>query len=246
MTFFKIDLSTINAGLSHQKSNFCALISYCYKNNLRLIKPIFKLIGKHNNGRQLQSDLSEYYDLDNIKVNGKHFDLYDDINNIKYTVGRKHYEGQLVRLDKPFSDLPQVTIEIPYRPQIYAISRWIAHQLGNNYMCIHVRRGDRITNRQIDEDTRPQNIRKVINKYSKKVVYIMTNRIDEVKSLSRIPTHRVHFYTDFKYLRGIKNNYYLFCIENVIMDLSRIRCSTFNTPRKDYYHCYLTNHGGVQ
>ena len=41
------------------------------------------LEGKHNNNNQLITDLSEYYDLNGITVNGELFKLYD--NDVKYT-----------------------------------------------------------------------------------------------------------------------------------------------------------------
>ena len=115
-------------------------------------------------------------------------------------------------------------------------------------MCIHVRRGDRITNKQIDIDTQPENIRKVINKYKPNSIYIMTNKINKLKSLSN--TKNIYFYIHFSFLEKISDNYYLFCIENNIMKFAKIRCSTFNVKLKNknpnYYHCYLTNHSGWQ
>ena len=44
----KIDLGSINAGITHQLGNFRAIIQYCYLNNKKLIKPIFKLHKSHN------------------------------------------------------------------------------------------------------------------------------------------------------------------------------------------------------
>ena len=73
MDYFKIDLSTISAGLSHQTSNLSVIIKYCFINNLKLIKPIFKLHGHHNNNNSLITDLSKYYDLNGITVNGNLF-----------------------------------------------------------------------------------------------------------------------------------------------------------------------------
>ena len=42
-----------------------------------------------------------------------------------------------------------------------------------------------------------------------------------------------------------KCNYYLFSIENAIMDLASIKCSTFYTPTTKY-NCHLTNNFGWQ
>ena len=88
---------------------------------------------------------------------------------------------------------------------------------------------------------------KMIDKYNPKTVYIMTNRINELTSLTKY--NNIYFFTDFDYLKSIDDNYYLFCIENNIMNNAKIRCSTFNINKnktQDYYHDYLTDHGGWQ
>jgi len=246
MTFFKIDLSMGAWGLSHQKSNFTAIILYCHHNNLKLIKPIFKLTGKHNNNKTLKTDLSNYFDLDGITIDDQQFKLYDDdLNNetINYIPKLKY---GLVRGDPAFSNLSGKVI-IPYKKDIIDIAKKVSSKLGN-YMCIHVRRGDRITNKQIGIDTQPDNIIKVINNYKPNSIYIMSNKVNELKSLSS--NKNIYFYTNFSFLKDISDNYYLFCIENNIMKFSKIRCSTFNVKLKnkhdDYYHCFLTNHAGWQ
>jgi hypothetical protein len=244
--YFKIDLSKCFAGLTHQKSNLNTILLYCYHNNLKLIKPIFNLTGKHNNNKTLKTDLSKYYDLDGITINGEKFRLYDyDINNDKNTIKYKA-KNYLVRFDSGFSNLVG-NVNIPYQKDIINIAKQISLNLGD-YMCIHVRRGDRITNKQIDIDTQPKNIMKVVNKYKPKSVYIMTNKINELRSLSNIKN--IYFYTDFNFLESINDNYYLFCIENNIMEFAKIRCSTFNVKlnqkNANYYDCYLTNYHGWQ
>ena len=247
MTHFKINLSTIVAGLSHQKSNLCTIIKYCFTNNLKLIKPIFLLHGKHNNNNQLRTDLSEYYDLNGITVNGKLFKLYDDDVKYTYTIKKMTYKYGLLASNPIFKNFKNVNIVIPYKQDIIDTAKKVSQKL-DEYMCIHVRRGDRITNKQIDINTLPYNIIKIINKYKPKKVYIMTNKLNELKSLSNI--ENIYFYTNFNFLDKINDNYYLFCIENNIMDFAKIRCSTFNVKlmneNNNYYHCYLTNHPGWQ
>ena len=89
MSHFKIDLTSIKAGLSHQITNFKIIITYCFMNNLKLVKPIFTLTGNHNNNNELKSDLSKYYDLDNITIDGNLFKLYDDDVKYSYTIKKK-------------------------------------------------------------------------------------------------------------------------------------------------------------
>lgn len=246
MKFFKIDLSICSSGLSHQKSNFATIIRYCYHNNLKLIKPIFKLSGKHNNNKELKTNLSKYYDLNNITVNGEQFKLYDDHDDLKKNTINYRAKHRLVSKDPKFANLSG-NVGIPYKKDIMDIAKNVSSKL-KDYMCIHVRRGDRITNKQIDIDTQPKNIKSIIDNYNPESIYIMTNKINELKSLSN--NKNIYFYTHFDVLKNITDNYYLFCVENNIMKLAKIRCSTFNVNLKnknaDYYDCYLTNYPGWQ
>ena len=73
----------------------------------------------------------------------------------------------------------------------------------------------------------------------------MTNKIDEIIGLKENKDFNIFFYDDFDILRNIKDNYFLFCVENVIMRMARIRCSTFKVS-SDYYNCNLTDKSGGQ
>ena len=257
LKYFKINLSSIRCGLTHHITNYKTLIRYCYHNNLKLIKPKFILLGKHNNGKDVISNLSKYYDLDNIKVNDTIFNLYNDRDNLNYTVKNKVYKNGIIINNAYFKPLPKYRhhingnykgkVEIPYNTNILTIAKLIADKLGK-YVCIHVRKGDRIQNKKMIKDTSCKNIMKIINTYSPKKVYIMTNKITKLKSLDSV--ENVFFYKDFTWLNMIKDNYYLYCIEKCIMRFATIRCSTFNVKllnkHNTYYHCYLTNYPGWQ
>jgi len=243
--FFSIDLSSINAGLSHQTSNLKTLISFCYMNNLKLIKPTFKLTGKHNNNNDIRSDLSKYYDLSNILVDSKPYILYDKEYFNGFTIGKKIYNMGLLRTDNLFINNNQYRIKIQYNSNIIEIATLITSLICNDFMCIHVRRGDRITSQQIDMDTKTDNILKKIEEQDVKNIYIMTNKIDEVIKLKEHKKYNIYFYTDFEILRNLKDNYYLFCIENVIMSMAKIKCSTFKVA-SNYYDCHLTDTIGWQ
>jgi hypothetical protein len=73
----------------------------------------------------------------------------------------------------------------------------------------------------------------------------MTNKINELNELRNIKDRKIYFFDDFEELKSINDNYYLFSIESIIMNLANIRCSTFNSHNKKY-HCYLTNTEGWQ
>jgi len=117
-----------------------------------------------------------------------------------------------------------------------------------DYMCIHVRRGDRITTNQIDLDTQPDNIMRIIKQQLNiKNIYIMTNKIHEIYSIKKInPEYIFHFYNDFDLLTAINDNYLLYSIETEIMKNATIRCSTFKIPRTTYYQHYLSETEGWQ
>ena len=137
------------------------------------------------------------------------------------------------------------SVNIKYLDKITNIALKISNKL-DNYLCIHVRRGDRITNKQIEIDTLPENILEIIKKCNIKNIYIMTNDIDSLICLKKNKEYNIYFYKDFIYLNHIKDNYFLFSIENEIMRLATKRCSTFNTLKTNYYHYYLTNSFGLQ
>ena len=228
--FFKINLSNIKCGLFNHRFNLEVIIKYCFMNNLKLVKPKFTMAAKHNNGRETTSDLSEYYDLENIKINGEKFKLYNDSPNIEYTF-KKHlgnnlfFQRDLVTTKVLFKNVNEkfkklgATLDIQHTKKIKNIASKICSKL-KNYMCIHVRRGDRCNNDQIDKDTKPDNIKGVIERYRPESIYIMTNRPDELEELREL--QNLYFFDDFRELRNIKDNYFLFSVENVIMENANV------------------------
>lgn len=252
MKLFTIDLSTISAGLTHQIVNLSTLINYCYKNNYTLILPRFKLVGFHNNGKEIITNLSNYIDFKTLTVYNKTFEVVMDIDNIDNKdiihIKTKKYDGGLLANDDMFKNLEWIPINFSYKENILTISKQISKQLGN-YLCIHVRRTDTVTTEQINKDTSPNNILEKIKKYDNKNVYIMTNEeISFFDKLKQQTDYNIYFFTDFEILKKIKkeDNYMLFCIENEISKLSDKRISTFRTPMVDKYIDYLTEAPGWQ
>ncbi len=252
MKYFSIDLTTISAGLSHQIHNLRILIQYCFKYKYILILPQFILCGSHNNGKQIITNLSNYIDFTTLQVNNKNFVVFmnreniDDIDIIQ--IEAKKYQFGLLDNDDIFKNLDCVSIKFSYNQNILTIGKEISKILCN-YLCIHVRRTDRITTEKIDKDTSPNNILKKINKYHNKNVYIMTNEeISFFDKLKDQTDYNIYFYTDFEILKKIKeeDNYKLFCIENEICNLADKQISTFRTPFVDKYIDYLTDTDGWQ
>jgi hypothetical protein len=243
MEYFKVELIHLPRGLLHCKDNYESLIRYSYYNNLNLIKPLFKLHGKHNNNKFIICDLSKYFDLDNITVNDEKFLLYNDNDNIDYNIKFKKGVNTCgyFPCDKRFSNLKNINVNIPYSKNIISIGENVCKYLGYNYTCLHVRRGDKVQNKTINNATKKENIEKVLNKYSTNIIYIMTNRVNELLELKKNDLYKIYFNIDFEELKNIESddNYYLFCIEKIIMDNATIKISTFKVPG-NYYNTSLT------
>ena len=69
-------------GLSHHKSNLKRFILKADELNKILIIPTFVLHKKHNNGKEIISNLSKYIDYDNVLLNGKKIKIITDTINI--------------------------------------------------------------------------------------------------------------------------------------------------------------------
>lgn len=228
-----------NSGIGHTCYDLIDLIRYIYKNKLKLIIPTFQLEKEHNNSKQIETNLTDYYDLSNITINNKHFKLYpnNNYNKILQLVSTT----TLVRENNWFVDLPLYEVMIPYNNIVYEYCNLISPIIGTDYMCIHVRRGDKITEPKRDELTKPLNISNIINTYQCKKIYIMTNKVDELKELKQIHDN-IYFYNDFPELIKIqeKDNYLLYCIEQIIFFNAKIK-GTSGSPLRNICkrHTYL-------
>jgi hypothetical protein len=252
MKYFSIDLSTINAGLSHQIANLTILIHYCYKHEYILILPLFKLYGFHNNGKDILSNLSNYIDFKTLTVNNKKFEFVINKDGIDdkdiIHIETKQYNYGILSNDNMFNNIEWVPIKYSYNKNILTISKEISKLLGN-YLCIHVRRSDQVTTEQINKDTSCDNILEKIKKYDNKNVYIMTNEeFSFFDKLKQQKDYNIYLYSDFEILKKVKkeDNYMLFTIENEICNLADKRISTFKTPILDKYIDYLTEADGWQ
>lgn len=238
-----------SAGLSHQTSNLKYAIKEAYYSNKILVIPKFNLNGKHNNGIEIVSNLSKYYDYNKLKVNGKKYyvELDQNVKNIE----KINIKKNLFRIDSNIKHSQKnLDIDLPYNKNIIDISNDISSQLGK-FICIHIRRGDMLhLKKNLDNDTGSQNILPKLKKYKNHFdnIYIMTNEknLNMYNDLRNLYKNRLFFKDDFPKLNKIQDNYYLFCIENCIMDNANIKISTFKTDKKNYYNDYLSEEKGYQ
>lgn len=236
-----INLSQLRpAGLSHQLSNLIQLIKYAYHNNFSLTPPLFKLTGKHNRGNEICSNLSDYFNFNDIRVEGKKYLLCDgppSINSISLSYTREKGDNDLLINHSLFSELPDISVEIPTHPSLKKISNKVRESL-NHYTCVHVRRSDR--SNQTKECTKPSNILKNVEKFNCKKVYIMTDakKLDFFKPLINDKNFDFFFAKDFDFYT-IKDNYKVFLIEQEIMKLASYRISCLRWPSWAGYDSYL-------
>tara|TARA_B110001469_G_C9644191_1_gene324914 strand:- start:2364 stop:3194 length:831 start_codon:yes stop_codon:yes gene_type:complete len=233
-------------GLSHHKSNLKYLILKSKQLNKILIMPKFVLTKKHNNNNEITCNLSKYFDIKNIKLNGEKIEIVyenelneENIYEYKLPISSKY---RTIHNNKEFK--LNGNLEINYSREIIYLGKKISKDLGN-YCCVHVRRTDR-NNSKIDKFTRPENILKKL-KYvnSPKNVYIMTDEkeegfFDEIKNYYNLKLCR-----NIKELKNIKDNYYIFCIEKIIMNNASKKISNFKT-KGETYDTYLINKNGWQ
>lgn len=251
MKYIFIDLTHINAGLSHNCANLNVLLCYCYANNYGLILPIFHLEKFHNNDKAIFDNLTNYFDFNTLLVNNKRFNLVMNKDNLNSNdiihINKTQYENSRLLQDIGiFKDIKNVPISYSYNENILKISKQIVNTLGN-FLCIHVRRTDRLTTKQIKIDTSPPNILTKIKKYNNKNVYIMTNEEIPFFDSLKDSNYNIYFFTHFEILKKLKeeDNYLLFCVENEICNFADKRISTFHTTNTKYID-YLTDSFGWQ
>lgn len=241
-------------GLTHQLSNLNTAIKHSYKLGKILVLPIFVLSKVHND-KELKSNLTKYFDFDELKINNIPVTVITDINKINEDeLINVKINNQLFRKNKIITSVlnssDNIKIDLPYNKNILKLSKQVRNKLGK-YMCIHLRRGDMLGLKPgLNEATQSDNIIKTINKiegiYDN--IYIMTNEknLSMFDKVRKTYQGRVFFYTDFAELKdNYQDNYYLFCIENDIMNNAHIQISTFKT-KNDKYHGYLSKLGGQQ
>jgi len=156
-----------------------------------------------------------------------------------------NYENKNVDINKykiPQFEPEKLYIDIKYSKRVIEIGEKITELLGNNYLCIHNRRGDHvdILEEDFNKFTEKENLIKKIAKYNLEKTYIMSHPYKKIKWKQE----NVYFCEDFDILNNIEDNNLLYCVESYIMEKAKIKISTFRhwsniySDRK-YYDDYL-------
>lgn len=259
--FLQYEILTKKAGLNHQTYNLKTLISEAYcTHRIPVISNMF-LFGYHNDGKELCSDLSAYYDFKNVTVKGELYpcifenELPNGISRTEIMEGLPLDDKQSYILKKFHPQKGQswsnyketfspTEIVIPYQSHIWEKAQKVVDSIGTEFTCVHVRRRDVLKNHwRVIWHTRPGNIKKVLDSlHSPNDVYVMS---DETKKAFFNPLSKyysIHVYNDYDFLRTVKSedNYQLFCIEKCIRTMAKYKVSTFDKIGEEDANAFLT------
>ena len=251
--YLKLRDYSITVGISHHLTNLGALLNYAYSKGYIAIIPFFPMEPRHNSGKKKKTQLTEYIDYDTLTLDGEPIQVcLDDSQLDPSDIAVIDPSQRLLRKDPLFADIPNRCMRFQYVKEIRDTAEAIVSQITDNgkneYTCIHVRRTDRMTNRDHARDTSVPRILDRIQKCENKLVYIMTDESPMFfAELQSNPAYRVLLYTGFDILRKIKiqDNYMLFCVENLIMKGASKRVSTFRSSPA-YYNYSLSDVPGWQ
>lgn len=233
-------------GLTHQKNNFITLLKFAYLNNYILLSPTFILESFHNNNKKVKTNFVEYFDLENIKTNKNKIKVIGNYKKIEDILKKEKDNVEVIKGEeipmffkdyKHFKNLKNLKISINYKNNLLKIANDIIKNLGK-YTCIHVRRSDRMGydyNHNIA--TSSDNIISKLNEInSVKNLYVMTDEVEKYHFSKLKKYYNLYLFSDFEILKNIKkkDNYKLFCIENIIMDNAFKKISTFKVKSNKY------------
>ena len=264
MNFLTYTGLTVRAGISHQKSNLTAMLKEAALSGRALIVPRLHLIGTHNRGRPLVSQLAEYFDFSQAAVSGAPVTISTShfrergvcVVRSENLIGRTEKlivkdaggVGLLrVPLEAVYPGFAGLSVMLPTHPALTAIAVALAPQIPAHAAWVHVRRGDVL--HRTGAGTSPENIMRVLRAVAPatEAIYLATDE--------RLPgffapldaCYRVMHMEDFPALGalGLEDNYKLFLAEQAFGAFFPVRISTFRTEG-DYYHGRLCDLPGWQ
>ena len=244
-------------GLLHNRKNLFALLMEAkYLKRIAIVPPIH-LRGSHNHGISIKTTWDKYLVLDNFQsfhpfirlsdfghidfeacnVIDENIEPREVLNESNPLLIRKHNQYpnyyRLIRYfthknwDVQLMNLVQSTHEITKYAAIAKIRM-------KKYHCIHVRRGDKLTWKQcpgLDKKTQP----KYLIKYLRKIIpkgenlYIMSNETKQHFFNTLKKSFNIFTFEDFPEFISLsrQDNYFLFSVENEIMNDAQTKIRTF-------------------
>ena len=254
----------VSAGISHQKSNLTAMLKEAALSGRMLIVPHLHLIGTHNRGRPLVSQLAEYFDFSQAAVAGapvtistSHFrEAGVCVARSENLIGRTEKlivkdsggVGLLrVPLESVYRGFAELPVQLPTHPVLAGIAAGLAPQIPARAAWVHVRRGDVL--HRTDAGTSPENIRRILQSVAPatQAVYLATDERQPDFFAPLAAFYRVMLMEDFPAFRSLalEDNYKLFLAEQALGAFFSTRISTFRTTG-DYFHGWLCDLPGWQ
>ncbi len=256
---------TFAAGISHHRSNFEAMAKEAAIADRVLIAPEFKLAAHHNHGRALVTNLSEYYDLENVFVDDRHVRIErefraagESLCQVKANVRIELLQHAVVSKEMKNVQLARIPLQSIYptfrslksrmtiHPKLLGAAQEALAKVPTDTVWIHVRRGDLTW--KTGRATSPHGIDQLLRtKFPQTTcLYIATNE----RSLSHFEPLRQRYTVmmarDLALPPEItQNNYMLYLVEHALGELLQTRVSTFRVPGGKY-HASLTEQWGWQ
>ena len=233
-------------GLLHLTVNLKYLLKYPYDIGKTPIIPKFTLGERVGLGSEkvFDSNLSEYYDYSNVKINGEPYKVLVDDNNLKEDdveifnceCREELPSSNYFPTNSNFNKLvgKNIDIELPIQKYLVESASKIT-ELLRKYVCVHVRRGDLLKlEPESVRATESKNILKVLDEVVDEsyCVYIMTNETDLSLFDDITEKYNTYFWTEFDELKKwySKSNYLLFAIELLILKNANKKISTMEKP----------------
>lgn len=238
-----------SAGLKDLSFQYALCCKLAYILNLKFIASKGTLCPKHNNGEIVEFILSDYYDINSIKINGKKIFVLESEESVdpKEILILKG----LTRVgDTRVIDLRKMLGEekFPFPPPLHLFPQNNNYKdLANNFILrnqieggMHIRRGDRlkvgnppkISKKEWDLGTRSKNILDFLDsKNAPRLIYIATDMTKSdpiIKELKDSKKYKFLFLYDFDDLKLMKkeNNYKVFNLEMSIITHNLLKFSS--------------------
>jgi len=236
-------------GLNDITYNLSRFLAVANKLNLIPILPIYNFAPHHNNGKEIQTNLSNYYDLSSnknilteIPDNTDNSDIYIWIPSTPSLVQKDIFVNKVI---KKYGELN--LIYYPIHSSIKEKAQGIINFLPKPFISIHVRRGDYLQRRPSAYKTTQtvyifNKILKIMRKNPEveyKSVYILSNEenLNYFNSLKTIPIiPKVYTVIDFPELieQRKTDNYVLYLMEKCIENSAKTRISTWKINNSYY------------
>jgi len=273
--YFTVDI-TSRTGMNHQIGAMRWLVAEAIALGRTPVIPVPSLNSIHNFGRNIQTTFSKYLDLERIiiRADGKSFffkaiqsgdlpelaglsalkvekeKIITSEQNADYDmIIRKNPNGMTIRnIHANF----KFSVAFNSSGPVLGCYTGISDKL-KDYCAMHVRRGDKLTEKpypNLDRDTRPEKILETLSGMLPKgsTIYIMTNETDRHYFDSLTKHYHILQYFDFPELKGLiesesPDNFFLYEVEKIIFQKAPRKIYTFSDPSGKPRPCLTSDVG---